>query len=84
MIYPGYTQTVTVKWNPQSDATSFQIHYTTSGSSQHKSVDKITSTKATSYEFTAYQGETSCFWIRAVNRYGASAWATDGTHCLNV
>ncbi|MFF4509117.1 trypsin-like peptidase domain-containing protein [Streptomyces sp. NPDC001401] len=83
-IYPGYTQTVTVRWNPQSDATSFQIHYTTTGSAQHKSVDKITSTKGTSYEFIAYQGETSCFYIRAVNRYGASAWDTDGNHCFNV
>jgi serine/threonine protein kinase len=83
-IYPGYTQTVTVNWNPQSDATSFDIHYTTSGTSQHPSVNTITNTTATHYAFTAYQGETSCFYIRARNKYGVSAWGTDGTHCFNV
>ena len=83
-IYPGYTQTVTVNWNPQSDATSFDIHYTTSGTSQHPSVNTITNTTATHYDFTAYQGETSCFYIRARNKYGVSAWGTDGTHCFNV
>jgi hypothetical protein len=86
-IVPGYTQTVTVHWNPQPDATSFDIHYTTSGTSLHHSVDTITNIPATttpSYDFTAYHGETSCIYIRARNQFGVSPWGTDGNHCFNV
>lgn len=83
-IYPGYTQTVTVRWNPQPDATSFDVHYTTSGSVGHNSVDTIVNTTTTSYNLTVYHGETSCFYIRARNQYGVSAWGTDGDHCFEV
>ncbi|NGN62516.1 protein kinase [Streptomyces sp. A7024] len=74
---------LTVRWSAVSGATSYDIHYTNDGAASGKKVDTRYSTGSTSYTIKGPEPtDRVCVTVRAVNRYGASAWAP--TKCESV
>lgn len=78
--YSGFNMTIT--WAAQSDATSFDIHYTweSVGSPSIDTTYHATGTSYTIKNIPTYS-QHYCWSIRAVNANGVSAWDAGSPHC---
>lgn len=83
--FNGYI--VTFTWSAVPGATSYDVHYTFSTvPGEANSIDQIIPVPAgTSYQRSDYgppYPANACFSVRAVNAYGASAWAPASPVCV--
>jgi hypothetical protein len=77
----GYCATLplTMEWQSQSDATSYDIQY----NNQTKSINTVYSATGTKYVINSpSSGDHICVTMRAVNQYGASPWQQ--TSCFDT
>lgn len=74
---PAYL-TILISWPAQSDATSYDIDYTDS----LQPGDNRINVTGTSTSIDTIPGATICVQMRAVNKYGQSAWYPTSPDCV--
>ena len=75
--------TLNLSWKAHSDATSYVLHYTISGSYPVSNPDNTVPVNGTSYSYQFPAADTTCIQIRTVNEYGTSAYYPSPMYCVN-